>query len=80
VPTVHREGAYRFFFYSADRHESPHVHIEREANRAKFWLDPVRLARSGGFGAAELVRLERLVDELQSVLLREWNEYFSVTE
>jgi hypothetical protein len=40
----------------------------------------VRLARSGGFGAAELVRLERLVDELQSVLLREWNEYFSVTE
>lgn len=80
MPTVHREGAYRFFFYSADRHESPHVNIEREANRAKFWLDPVRLARSGGFGAAELVRLERLVDELQSVLLREWNEYFSVTE
>jgi hypothetical protein len=44
VPTVRREGPYRFFFYSADR-------------KAKFWLAPVRLARSGGFGAAELLRL-----------------------
>ena len=31
VPTVHREGPYRFFFYSADNSEPPHVHVEREA-------------------------------------------------
>jgi hypothetical protein len=80
VPTVHREGPYRFFFYSADRVEPPHVHIERDANRAKFWLTPVRLARSGGFGAAELLRLERMVNEQQSLLLGAWNEYFTVTE
>lgn len=80
MPTVHREGPYRFFFYSADRAEPPHVHIEREANRAKFWLDPVRLERSGGFGAAELLRLERLVIERQELLLRAWNEYFTATE
>ena len=63
MPTVHHEGPYRVFFYSADRVEPPHVHIERDANRAKFWLTPVRLARSGGFGAAELLRLEKLVNE-----------------
>jgi len=80
VPTVHREGPYRFFFYSADRNEPPHVHVERETNRAKFWLDPVRLARSGGFGAAELQRIERLVIERQPLLLRAWDEYFTVTE
>jgi uncharacterized protein DUF4160 len=36
VPTVHREGPYRFFFYSADRSEPSHVHVERDANRAKI--------------------------------------------
>jgi len=80
VPTVHREGPYRFFFYSADRNEPQHVHVERDSSRAKFWLAPVRLAHSGGFGAAELLRLERLVFERQLLLLRAWDEYFTATE
>lgn len=80
MPTVHREGPYRFFFYSADRHEPPHVHVERDANRAKVWLGPVRLARSGGFRAAELQQIERLVVALEQLLLRAWNEYFTVTD
>ena len=78
MPTVLREGPYRFFFYSADRHEPVHVHVERDANRAKFWLDPVRLARSGGFAAPELREVERLVAEHASVLKEKWNEYFTV--
>jgi hypothetical protein len=80
VPTVHREGPYRFFFYSADRQEPVHVHVERDASRAKFWLDPVRLAWSGGFGAAELRDIERLVAERTQLLMGTWNEYFSITE
>ena len=80
MPSVHREGPYRFFFYSADRNEPPHVHVERDANRAKFWLDPVRLARSGGFGAAELQQVERLVIARKELLLRAWNEYFIITD
>ncbi len=76
MPTVHREGPYRFFFYSADRQEPPHVHVERDASRAKFWLDPVRLARSGGFGPAELQQIERLVTARAQLLLKAWNEYF----
>ena len=80
VPTVHREGPYRFFFYSADRNEPPHVHAERDANRAKFWLQPVRLAWSGGFGAAELKQLERLVIVREQLFVRAWNEYFTVPD
>jgi Domain of unknown function (DUF4160) len=44
MPTVLRVGPYRFFFYSGDGSEAPHVHVERDASVAKFWLDPVRLA------------------------------------
>ena len=80
MPTVQREGPYRFFFYSADRNEPPHVHVERDANRAKFWLDPVRLVRSGGLGAAELQQVERLVIAREQLLLRSWNEYFIITD
>ena len=76
LPTVLRNGPYRFFFYSADRDEPPHVHIEREEASAKFWLDPVRFERSHGFGRAEIQRLERLVADNVVDLLRSWNECF----
>ena len=77
MPTVLRAGAYRFFFYSGDREEPPHVHVERDVNVAKFWLDPVRLSGSGGFRRAEIGRLQRLVEEHQAELLRSWDEFFN---
>ena len=79
-PTVLESGPYRFFFYSADRAEPPHVHVERDANRAKFWLLPVRTARGGGFSPAELLRIERIVRQQHLALLRAWNEYFAPFE
>lgn len=68
------------FFYSADRNEPVHVHVERDANRAKFWLDPVLLAGSGGFAAVELRDVERLVAANQQRLVEKWNEYFSISD
>jgi hypothetical protein len=76
MPTVLRVGPYRFFFYASDRPEPPHIHVEREALRAKLWLDPVRLERSGGFRRAELSRVTALVIEHRDTLLRAWDEYF----
>jgi hypothetical protein len=76
MPTVLRVGPYRFFFYSGDGHEPSHIHVERDDNVAKFRLDPVRLARSGGFGRTEMRQIGRLVGERRSVLLEAWNEYF----
>lgn len=49
MPTVLRSGPYRAFFYAGDRHEPPHVHIERDRSKAKYWLEPVGLASSSGF-------------------------------
>ena len=36
MPTVMRVGPYRLFFYSADGHEPPHIHVERDADIAKL--------------------------------------------
>ena len=50
MPTVLRSGPYRRFFYAGDGHAPPHVHVERDEGAAKFWLDPVRLAKDLGSG------------------------------
>lgn len=54
MPTILREGPYRFFFYSGDRDEPAHVHIERDDRIAKIWLQPLRLQSSGGFNRVEI--------------------------
>ena len=76
MPTVLRSGPYRAFFYAGDRHEPPHVHIERDRSKAKFWLEPVALESSSGFGRAELMGIYRLISEQQAVLLEKWHDYF----
>jgi hypothetical protein len=75
-PTVLISGPYRVFFYSGDRDEPPHVHIERDSNNAKFWLEPVRLQRSGGFSRKEINRIQKLVEENQERILEKWYDYF----
>jgi hypothetical protein len=75
VPDVTRAGPYRFFFYSNERDEPPHIHVRRERKVAKFWLGEVSLAKSRGFPAHELRELERMVVERQQQFLKEWNEY-----
>ena len=77
MPTVLRNGPYRFYFYSGDRDEPPHVNVGRDANEAKFWLDPVRLAWSRGFSGTELRRIEAIVAEHVRQLMEAWNAFFS---
>ena len=76
MPTVLRHGPYRFYFYSNDGGEPAHVHVERDQHVAKFWLDPVRVQRSGGFGRPEILRLSRLVHEIRHQIIEAWDEYF----
>ncbi len=78
MPTVLRSGPYRLYFYSHEPNEPAHVHVDRDAMSAKFWLNPVGLARNLGFSARELRQLERLIEENQLELLEAWNGYFGV--
>jgi hypothetical protein len=75
-PTIWREGPYRFHFYSHEPNEPPHVHVDRDDNTAKFWLDPVSLAYNWGFNAKELHKIQRIVEERRDEFLDAWNDYF----
>lgn len=77
MPTVARIGPYRFGFYSNEGDEPPHIHVRRERNFAKWWLDPVALASATGFRAHELRRIEDLVAERRREFLEAWHAYFN---
>ena len=76
MPTVRRIGPYRFFFFSGDRGEPPHVHVARDEDEAKFWLGPVRLHENAGYRSAELRRVTGLVEANEAKIWARWNDYF----
>lgn len=76
MPTLLRTQGFRFFFYSLENGEPPHVHVTLGDKAAKYWLDPVELASSDGFRAHELNRVRALVIECRATFLRRWHEHF----
>jgi hypothetical protein len=76
MPTVMRSGPYRFYFYSHEPNEPPHIHVDRNDLSAKFWIEQIGLARNFGFSAKELRRIQRLVVQNQESFLEAWDGHF----
>ncbi len=76
VPTVCRIGPYRFYFYSHEPNEPPHIHVDRDNFSAKFWLENVALATNVGFRQNEINKIHELVAKNQKKFLDKWDEYF----
>lgn len=75
MPTVLRIGPYRFFFFSREPNELPHIHAERDDCYAKFWVNPVALARSRGFKSHELTELRTIVEHNAVLFQEKWHEH-----
>ena len=76
MPTILRSGPYRVYFHTHEPNESPHVHVDRDDQSAKFWLTPLALARNLGFSPVELRTIQRLLNEHQAFLLEKWHDKF----
>ena len=77
MPTLLRWNGYRFFFYSADGSEPPHVHIVKNGCEAKIWLDPMTVAISIGYSARDLNAIVRRTRQERDRFLEAWNEHFT---
>lgn len=80
MPTLLRANGYRFFMYAADRDEPPHVHVEKEAKQAKFWLSPNKLAKNEGFNQRELKEIKKIIDKHHDQLIGGWYDFFYPSE
>jgi hypothetical protein len=76
MPTLLRERGYRFFFFMADRYEPPHVHVQKEDDAAKLWLDPLEFAYVEGFRRHECNEIVRITQEHLDDFLRAWYQTF----
>ena len=77
MPTIFRLNGYRFYFYSHEPNEPPHIHVRAAGNEAKFWLVPIKLAFNYGFSNAELNSVAKLIQEYHPTFLQAWNDYFA---
>ena len=79
MPTVHRLGPYRFYFFSEENgasHEGPHIHVRSGSGVASFWLQPTRIRDYQGYTPQEVRRIMRIVMTNHDLLLKEWHEFF----
>jgi hypothetical protein len=77
MPTVLRIGKYRFFFFSNDGFEPIHIHVESGEIYAKFWLEPINLAKSIGCNVKELNEIRKIITDHVQILKVGWHEYFN---
>ena len=77
MPTILRLDGYRFYFYSGEGNEPPHIHVEFGDKLAKYWLEPVELASSQRVRSHELGDVRRLVVEHRIEFLKAWYDHFS---
>jgi len=71
-----RLKGFRLFFFSNEVDEPAHIHVESDDKYAKFWLEPVQLAKSVGYSARELGEIRNIIMENIGALRRKWDEYF----
>lgn len=76
MPTIFRDGRYRFYFYSGDLGEPRHIHVDAGDSSAKFWLTPVSLHYNLGFTPRELRAVERIVLQHRQQFVEAWDAYF----
>jgi hypothetical protein len=73
---VLRVRGYRFFFFSMEGREPPHIHVAHAGRYAKFWLEPVSVADVRGFRSHEMTGIREIVMENADLFLEKWHEYF----
>lgn len=76
VPTIFSIDGYRFYFYSHEPNERPHVHIDQAGSTMKVWLEDLGVAKSRGFRAKERNAIVAIVEEHRAKMLEAWHEHF----
>ena len=76
MPTVLLINGYRFFFFSNEKNEPMHIHIEKAEKYAKFWINPLFVAINYGFTGKELREISEIIESYEELIKKKWNEHF----
>ena len=76
MPTVLRLNGFRFYFFSHEPNEPPHIHIDKGDATMKVWLDSLEVAKSRGFRAHEIGGIVSMVEQHRARFQEAWDEHF----
>lgn len=76
MPTIYRFEGFRFFFYSNEGNEPPHIHISKNDNEMKVWLHSLGVEFNFGFKKSEVRILLKIVKNNQKRFLLEWEKFY----
>jgi hypothetical protein len=75
VPTVLTKDGFRFFFYSREGNEPPHIHIIGKGGEMKIWLSNLGIAKVYNLSPKE----QRIVLEITAtnveLFKKEWGNF-----
>jgi len=80
MPKVFSWRGYRFHFFSneGDPLEPCHIHVQKDKNRAKFWIEPyISLEYNYGFTGKELNGFRKIIEDNEKLIRSKWDEYFN---
>ena len=76
APTIFRQGAFRFFFFSREESRM-HVHVTHTDGEAKFWLEPkIELALNQGLSQKQVNEALALVHTHHEEIAHAWRIHF----
>ena len=78
MPTLFVVNGYRFFFFSNEGKEPVHIHVEKGEKYAKFWLEPLSLARNNKFNTSELSHIREIIKKRKNEIEEKWHDYFGI--
>ncbi|HVY33987.1 MAG TPA: DUF4160 domain-containing protein [Caulobacteraceae bacterium] len=76
MPNVFWWNGHRFYFFSNERDEPPHVHVDKGGANTKIWLEDCTVALNRGFKSSEIKLITDKVDEQRLVILEKWHDHF----
>lgn len=76
MPTIFRMNGFRFFFYSNEGNEPPHIHVEKGDGSGKYWLQPIEKGYTVGFTGREERQIKEIVENNCELFIQKWNDFF----
>lgn len=75
MPTVLRKNGFRFFFYSGEGNEPPHIHVIGRGGEVKVWLDTLVISRSYNLKASDQKEVLSITKENVKMLIEAWRKF-----
>lgn len=76
MPTIHREGNYKFRFYSNENNEPPHIHVWSPNGQMKVWLNvDLDIDECYNIPRHEWGKILEIIAENKKTFLKKWYDF-----